>query len=95
MALQILHNGAPLNGVLRIKADGTQKETIEIIKDGTPGQGNQIVTLDPDSIFKISAVEGNFDPLTGRFATVIGPSFEKGNANVIVNGKKSFTVRFY
>lgn len=94
MAMQILHNGNPLVGALRIKADGTQKETVVIVKDGQPGQGNQIVTLDPSCVCKISAIEGNFDAL-GHFSTILGPTFEKGNVDIVVNGKKSFTVRFY
>ena len=95
MGMQILHDGHPLNGVLRIKADGTQKATVVIVKEGAPGQGSQTVVLAPSCVCKISNIEGNFDPVTGQFSTVLGPTFEKGNVDVVVNNKKSFSVRFY
>jgi hypothetical protein len=93
MDIQILKNGAPLDGPVVIKGDQFSSQTLTAVhKDGAAMAGRP-VTIGTNCVTFVNPVSGALDSL-GRFSFLIGPSFgAKGDAELVVRvGNKSSPV---
>lgn len=93
MNIQILKNGAPLEGPVLVKGDLSANQPLVVQhKDGAAAAGKQ-VKIGTSCVTFVTPVEGVLDA-NGRWSFVVGPSFgAKGDAELTVRiGNKSRVV---